>query len=114
MALILPHVRAEKDKAYEDGIVLLLECNFKYSEIGIFGSYAREDYGPDSDVDFCMIFESEDDLPKRCDVAQLRGKLDGVGCDLIGTIRERFNEDQTLFYRNLRKDYRRCLDGKKL
>lgn len=107
MAVIFPHIREKLDSRYKEGISIIVNSGLNFVEFGVFGSYARDDFGPDSDVDFCIIFKSDSDVPSRNECALLRSKLDDVGCDCIGTTLDRFEKDNTAFYKELRRDYRK-------
>lgn len=48
-----------------DEIVRQLVANYKPEKIILFGSAARGDMGPDSDLDFCVIKDGLDAVPRH-------------------------------------------------
>lgn len=48
-----------------DGIVRQLVTYYKPEKIILFGSAARGDMGPDSDLDFCVIKGGLDEVPRH-------------------------------------------------
>lgn len=45
------------------------------SELAIFGSALRNEFGPDSDVDFLVTFENDDSGPWMCKLTELENEL---------------------------------------
>ncbi len=45
------------------------------SELAIFGSALRNEFGPDSDVDFLVTFENDDSGPWMCKLTDLEDEL---------------------------------------
>lgn len=87
-------------------LALVQESGIDYEEVGIFGSYARDDYKATSDIDFCIITNKE---PDRYRKGELRCDADELGADVVFVTPTSFRESDTLFMRNLRRDYRRLL-----
>jgi uncharacterized protein len=48
---------------------------FAVAELSVFGSVLRDDFRPDSDVDFLVQFENDDDGPWMCKLDELAGEL---------------------------------------
>lgn len=78
--------------------------NLNYEEIGIFGSFARGTYKSTSDIDFCVIIEER---PSMYVSGNLRDDLEELHADLIWVTPDSFKYDDTLFMKNVRRDYRR-------
>lgn len=85
---------------------LIQKSGISYEEVGIFGSYARDNYTGRSDIDFCII---TDHRPDRRTSGVLREEADMLGADIIYVTRESFEKGDSFFSRNLRRDYRRVL-----
>lgn len=84
------------------GIECILNSGLKFTELGIFGSYARGDYKATSDIDFYAVV---DEHPDRVLSGNLRQDLEDMGADLV-YIRE---DSDSLLCRNIRKDGVRLL-----
>jgi len=59
---------------------------YAVKELAVFGSILRDDFGPDSDVDFLVTFENDDYGPwarKLTDLKEELAKLLGRGVDLV-------------------------------
>lgn len=82
------------------------DSGISYSQVGIFGSYARKEYKAHSDIDFCIVTDRE---PTKQDRGTLRCDAEEYDCDLIFVSEERFAQEDSLFMRNLRRDYIRVL-----
>ena len=104
------HVSDAVVKVFEERmqkvLALIAEYNIEFEEIGIFGSYARGDYKITSDIDFCIITPNR---PGRRVSGSLREDAELEGGDIIYVTRGYFNNDHSVFAKNLRKDYRRLL-----
>lgn len=85
---------------------LIKSYNIVFSEVGVFGSYARNDFKASSDIDFCIITESR---PDRRTSGSLREEAELLGADIVYVTPLYFTTDDSLFARNLRRDYRRLL-----
>lgn len=57
----------------------ILKQNFDFVEIGIFGSYARNEYNALSDVDICVIVK---EMPTRYIIGWLRDDAGELGADI--------------------------------
>lgn len=77
-----------------------------FQEVGIFGSYARDDYKADSDIDFCIITEQR---PDRAVSGSLREDAELMGADIIFVTPDYFQKDTSNFAMQLRRDFRRLL-----
>lgn len=88
----------------------ILKQNFDFVEIGIFGSYARNEYNALSDADICVIVK---EMPTRYITGWLRDDEEELGADICFIIEEQFESSDTQFMNNLRIDYRRVYYGKK-
>lgn len=75
-----------------------------YVEYGVFGSVARGDYTAVSDVDIVMLVES---MPSRYDLAELRCDLEEIGCDFVILYKRNFDVPETVFQKEVKRDYRR-------
>lgn len=82
----------------------ILNQKFDFIEIGVFGSYAREEYNALSDIDICVIVK---DMPSRYVKGWLRDDAEELGADICFITEEQFKSSNTVFMNNLRKDYRR-------
>ena len=45
------------------------------SELAVFGSALRDEFGPDNDVDFLVTFENDDSGPWMCKLTELENEL---------------------------------------
>jgi predicted nucleotidyltransferase len=61
-----------------DQIAALCE-KYQVEELSVFGSVLRDDFGPDSDVDFLVVFDKDDYGPWM-------GKLTGLETELTDVI----------------------------
>lgn len=86
----------------QEGLQLILQSGIEYTQIGIFGSYARNEYKSTSDIDFCVIIR---DYPPRALSGSLREDMDRIGADICFVTEEYFHNDQSAFARNLRRDF---------
>lgn len=74
-----------------------------YVRFGIFGSYARGEYTTLSDIDFCIIVNKK---PERCLSGGLREEADLLGADIVFVTQQYFNEDNSQFAQQLRRDFK--------
>ena len=86
----------------------ILELNFPFVSIGIFGSYARNEYKLTSDLDMCIIVR---DLPSRVIKGWLYEEADILNADLIFVTEDYFHNDSSKFAINLRRDYKEVYKG---
>lgn len=86
----------------DEGIELIKNSKINYIEIGVFGSYARKEYKANSDIDICIIVNEH---PNRTDSGLLRMKAEELKIDIIYSTPTYFSSADTLFAKNLRKDY---------
>ena len=59
---------------------MIKSYNITFIEIGVFGSYARNDFKASSDIDFCIITESR---PDRRTSGSLREDAELLGADIV-------------------------------
>ena len=54
---------------------------YRPERVYLFGSAARGDYGPDSDLDFCVVLpdDASDDLMRSHEIRKRLRDLDGLG-----------------------------------
>lgn len=84
---------------------MIKESSLKYKQVGIFGSYARNEYKATSDIDIIAIVDYR---PKDVDFCLLRELLDGMGVQLIYSDEGVF-EANDIFSREIQRDYIRRL-----
>lgn len=77
----------------------------EYDQVGVFGSYARNDYKSTSDIDFCIITNETDRYLRGF----LRDEAENLGVDLAFITPDYYMYDSSSFAENLRKDFRRLL-----
>lgn len=75
----------------------ILNSDLEFSELGIFGSYARGDYKATSDIDFYAIVTEH---PDRVLSGNLRQDLEDMGADLV-YIRK---DSDSLLSKEIRRD----------
>ncbi len=85
---------------------LIQEYGITYEEIGVFGSYAREDYLATSDIDICIITEER---PERRISGELREEAEELRIDIVYVTREYYENSTEPFARQLRRDYRKVV-----
>lgn len=85
---------------------LIVSYQVQFQEVGIFGSYARDDYKAGSDIDFCIITEER---PSRTISGSLREEAELIGADIIFVTPDYFKNDTSNFAVQLRRDFRRLL-----
>jgi len=91
-------------KRLERVLSLIHSYGIVYDEVGVFGSYARNDYKSTSDIDFCIITT---DRPPRAVSGSLRSDAELLKADIIYVTRDYFENDSSLFAKNLRRDYKK-------
>lgn len=106
VAMVTDNVKKDFEHRFKQVLDLIKSYNISYEETGIFGSYARGDYKGFSDIDFCIITANK---PDRRTSGSLREEADMLGADIIYVTREYFDEADSKFAVNLRRDYRRVL-----
>ena len=91
---------------------LILNSGIPFIELGIFGSYARNEYKATSDIDMLAIVEEH---PPRRISGELREELDSIGVQLTYSTMEYFTSSNSNFAKHVREDYiRRLKYGEKL
>lgn len=74
-----------------------------YEELGVFGSYARDDFKATSDIDVIVITDCKDVYL----LSDLRTEAELVKADVVFATREVFETSNELLFKNIRRDYRR-------
>jgi len=103
MGYVSQGVRAEMEKRVKDAVQVIASSGLDYEEIGVFGSYARDEYTALSDVDICVITS----CTNRRTLAFIRDEFDERKYDILFVTREGFATGESRLYKNLRRDYRR-------
>ena len=88
-------------KAFK-ALQMILDSGIEFIELGIFGSYARNEYTALSDIDILAIVNEH---PPRIISGELREDLDAIGVDLIYVTPNYFDNSDSLFAREVREDY---------
>ena len=101
MTAILQH---KFQKRLEKAIQIIDDYNITRSEMGIFGSYARNEYKGTSDIDICIIVKNK---PSRGVSGSLREECELIGVDITFITEDYFNNSQDRFAKKLRKDYKK-------
>lgn len=106
MTCVTKNVEENFAQRKESVIKLIQTYKIQFYEVGIFGSYARNDYKSTSDIDFCII---TDHRPSRMVSGSLREDAEMLGADVIFVSPSYFADDASEFASQLRRDYRRLL-----
>lgn len=106
MACVTKNVEENFAHRNKSVINLIKSYGIQFSEISIFGSYARDNYKSTSDIDFCIITENH---PSRIVSGSLREDAELLGADIIFVTPKYFAHDTSEFAKQLRRDYRRLL-----
>lgn len=106
MAYVSKAVRDAFERRLQSCINLIHDYGIRYKEIGIFGSYARNNYKATSDIDICIVTDHRPDMMTS---GSLREELELMGADLVWVSSESFLNSNTNFMKKLRRDYRRIL-----
>lgn len=106
ISVVTDNVKKDFELRFRQVLGLIKSYNISYEEIGIFGSYARNDYKSVSDIDFCIITA---DRPDRRTSGSLCEEADMLKADIVYVTKEYFDKDVSKFAINLRRDYRRVL-----
>jgi uncharacterized protein len=70
-------------------------------ELSVFGSILRDDFGPESDVDFMVVFRNDDDGPWMSRVQQLESDLSAlVGREVDVVTKESVLQSENWIRRN--------------
>lgn len=99
-------VREDFKQREKKVLQLIQSYQIQFHKVGIFGSYARNDYKATSDIDFCIV---TDNRPDRVVSGSLREDAELFGADVIFVSTEYFSNDNSNFARQLRADFRRVL-----
>lgn len=82
---------------------IIKETEIEYEKFGIFGSFARNEITPNSDIDFVLVVR---ELPSRMEIAMLRDKFDDIDCDIAFLLSSSFNNPVTAFAKNVVRDFK--------
>jgi len=99
-------VKKKMQERQEAFLACIRESGIIYSQVGIFGSFARDNYKAGSDIDFCIVTPQELTREQR---GILRCDAEENGCDVVFLTEELFDNEDSVFMNNLRRDYIRLL-----
>lgn len=99
-------VRSDFTKREKQVTRLIQNSGIRYTMVGLFGSYARNNYKTTSDLDFCIVC---DERPSHTIAGILRDEAELLGADVTIVTTQYFNEDTSEFAKQLRRDFRRVL-----
>ena len=106
MAKVTRNVEEDFRSRKQAVLELIVRYQIQFLDVGIFGSYARDDYKADSDIDFCIITEQR---PDRIRSGSLREDAEAIGADIIFVSPDYFKNDTSNFAVQLRRDFRSML-----
>lgn len=106
MAKVTRNVEEDFRSRKQAVLELIARYQIQFLEVGIFGSYARDDYKANSDIDFCIITEQR---PDRIRSGSLREDAEAIGADIIFVSPDYFKNDTSNFAVQLRRDFRSLL-----
>lgn len=106
MAKVTRNVEEDFRSRKQAVLELIVRYQIQFLDVGIFGSYARDDYKADSDIDFCIITEQR---PDRIRSGSLREDAEAIGADIIFVSPDYFKNDTSNFAVQLRRDFRSLL-----
>lgn len=101
---VSPRVAESFQKRLDTVLELIETASITYDEIGIFGSYARDEYKATSDIDICIV---TDNKPHMRISGELREQAEELRVDIIFVSHDFINNSQEPMALQLRKDYRR-------
>lgn len=108
MTYISDTLRCKFIERFKHGISLIKKSDISFIECGCFGSFARNDFNCLSDIDFIVIVKDINSIDKGS-FSSLKNELKSIDCDLAVLTEEHFNNPNTAFAFQVRKDYRRVL-----
>ena len=94
------HIFKERE---EYGFDLIKDSMPEAIEIGVFGSYARNEHTMLSDIDFYVICDS---YPSRDMTSELRDVAEDHNIDIVFMSKNYFDNEDTLLIRNIKRDRR--------
>ena len=107
-----PLVVKDFEEREKKALTMILSSGIKFIELGIFGSYARNEYTALSDIDILVIVNEH---PPRSLSGDLREELESINVDLVYSTLDYYRNSDSLFAKQLRNDYiRRLRYGEKL
>lgn len=98
-------VEAFKERE-QKALTMIKNSGITYLEVGLFGSYARNEYKATSDIDILIIVN---EFPSWSIRSDLRCDLDMIDVDAHFMTKEYFEHDDSRFTRHVRKDYLKLL-----
>lgn len=103
----MPYVSPVVENDFKDRlnkcVDIIKNSSIKYQSLGIFGSYARNDYKASSDIDFCIIVPEK---PERWMMGALREEFEMLHADVVFVTPQYFKHDNSKFTQQLRRDYK--------
>lgn len=96
MNILENHFKKRKEKVLN----LIHSYNLQYSAIGLFGSYARNEYKGTSDIDFFIV----GDKPDAYVSGNLREDADMLGADIVFISEDTLKNGNSLLAREIRRD----------
>lgn len=107
-----PLVVRNFEEREKKALTMILSSGIKFIELGIFGSYARNEYTALSDIDILVIVNEH---PPRSISGDLREELESINVDLVYSTLDYYHNSDSLFAKQLRNDYiRRLCYGEEL
>ena len=94
------------ERREKEALELIRDSGINFVELGIFGSYARNEYTATSDIDMLAIVKTH---PDRRISGELREILDNIKVDLVYVTPEYFANSTDNFACKVREDYIRRL-----
>ena len=102
MGYVSPAVVQNFKEREQKVLELIRQTGMSFRMVGVFGSYAREEYKAGSDIDFCIVIQER---PAREISGGLREEADLLGADAIFVTEEYFNEDMSEFAKKIAKRF---------
>lgn len=96
---IKEQLRERQEKKIEEMLRILKVT--KPLEVGIYGSYARNEYKATSDIDMYVLYTT---LPSKIQKGELYENAEELGIDLLITEYDNFYTTDSIFCRNVRRD----------
>ena len=93
-----PYLESAFNTRCRECLKLIKASGLTYEEVGVYGVYARGEYGISSDIDICVV--TSDTL----NIQSLKQDLEDIGAKLICLPRDVFEMNQYI-----QRDYRRVL-----
>ena len=97
------NVKRDFENRLQNMLRNIMNTHIEFISIGVFGSYARDEYKATSDIDICVIVKG---LPPREIKGWLYEDADILNIDLIFVTEDYFQNDNSRFASNLRRDFK--------